>query len=662
MEKKVAFYVRCSTHTQDHEYQKDILEKNLQRCTKLVHIYEEKESGFKSEKERPEMNALLNAVEQGKYDEIWATEYTRISRNQIDLLKIIKFLEGAPNTRGGKGVNLYIVKEGLNTLMDFDGDNPSRIVNPQAKMIISFFSCYGEMEVNTTRFRMLSGKKDSVKNSNYVGGTLPYGYKYHDNGNKNKPIYVDDKEKAIVLRIYRDYCIKGLSLYRLAKALNLEGIPTKNQIENRAKNHKPAWASTTLKKILTCNFYIGERIYSKEKIKLNDDLIFKELFEEIEGIPMYEYARRKLKNNKYIPKPHKESQLLMGVLKCSCGSKMYSFINSSKEGKISYLYSCYKNHMGHITGNKSCHSDLKSINIEKIDSLIWTFLKNKIDDFKIEMEKQVDIQESIDIQINLLNEKIENIKKEKIEINNRKERVEKAYIENIMEFESYKIRIKDLNDKLEEADRLIEEYKREIYKEEQKMNNWDIADEVKMNINRIESDKQLMKSYIDKMIKSITIYAAGNKANEVVIKLLANGIIADSPTWIVYNTRSMKELKFYYYNWFGRPLEWDNDKKFFNVKTELPKEDGEHKKIEWKTESIDPYLISDEYFAATSGLPLEYVKGMNKVSDQEFLKTKYTYSIEEFKHDCQQGDIFCGVMEFNIYPSLRKNKKKEENI
>lgn len=660
MKKKVAFYLRCSTEQQDYEYQENVMRNALPFGCELVKVYKEKISGFKDEDERPEMSALLNAVKEGQYDEIWATEYTRISRSQLNLLKIVQYLDNAPNARGGKGVNLHIVNGGYNTMDDVINEKdgslaPDAVINGGTRMILSLMSAYGDIEVKTTRARMSNGKKDSVKNSNYVGGTLPYGYKYHDNGRKNKPIYVDEEEKAIVLRIFRDYCLKNMSLHQLTKIFNYEGILTKNQIENKDKRTRPIWRATTIRSILTCTFYIGEREYKGERIKLDDNLVFPELFEKVEGVPMYEYARKKLEENLNKPKPHGNVHILTGILRCSCGGKMRCRTCRSRARNY-YSYTCYEKFLDYTRVEKHCHSDLTNINLEKLDSIIWTFLKNNIDEFKVEIEKQIHTEDKINAAIKLLKEKIKNVEDKKVEIKRQKERAFHAYVKGSTEPEFYENIMKDFNKQEKGLLKLVDDYNREIYQEKIKLKNWDIADEVKMNIDRIENDKELMKSYVQKLIKSILVYRANSSSGDVVIKIIANSVFIDRPSWIVFNTMYSRELEYYYQNWFGRPLDWDNERKIFTLETALSNPDQEHKALEWKTENTDPYLLSDEYFAATSGLPLEYVKGVKNIDFQEKTNHKFIYSVDEFKEDCKKKSMFRGVMKFSIYPILKKDQ------
>lgn len=92
-------YSRCSTISQNLDYQIDLLEKA--GCEK---IYQEKASG--KDVQRIELVKMLDFVRQD--DEIVITSMSRISRNVKDLLDLVELLKN-------KGVSLVILDQDLDT-------------------------------------------------------------------------------------------------------------------------------------------------------------------------------------------------------------------------------------------------------------------------------------------------------------------------------------------------------------------------------------------------------------------------------------------------------------------------------------------------------------------------------------------------------------------
>ena len=83
-------------------------------------------------------------------------------------------------------------------------------------ILYSFFSKEQSVKVSTT----LDAKRGSGK---YISAFAPYGY-IKSPENKHK-LVVDEYAGQIVKRIFREY-LSGKSMYKIAEALNQEGIVT----------------------------------------------------------------------------------------------------------------------------------------------------------------------------------------------------------------------------------------------------------------------------------------------------------------------------------------------------------------------------------------------------------------------------------------------------
>lgn len=83
-------YARCSTLAQDAEYElKVLMEKGVPR----ENIYIEYVSGGKTRDQRVEYDKLMKVLEQNPGSELYATDLTRIARNNKDVYELVEFIQ-----------------------------------------------------------------------------------------------------------------------------------------------------------------------------------------------------------------------------------------------------------------------------------------------------------------------------------------------------------------------------------------------------------------------------------------------------------------------------------------------------------------------------------------------------------------------------------------
>lgn len=526
MEKRIAFYLRCSTSEQEHKYQEDILTSQLTKECTFVGIYKEKLSGFKKETERPEMNKLLNDIRNGKINCVMATEFTRISRDVLNLLTIIKELNGLK-------CNLYIHKEGLNTL-DSEGN-----VNVMVQMIISVFAQFGQIEAEALKYRMKNGKLSSALSGNYIGGNLIYGYSYINKGIRDKEIIIDSYQKEIVLRIFNSFVIQGKTLNKITAELNIDKVKTKtkfierkNKDENfleKVKNTK--WSMVQVRSILLSKMYIGineytENIGTKEypvyksyEIKLSKELIFNELNEVWEGDTIWNKAQEKLITNKNASKPHRGNIFLLSdKMYCGeCGKKMIIKYLSQKTKTVKKEIKNYycKSRFDKRFGIENECKNNKYIELSKLDKMIWLLILNKSNALK-ELVNESENDNSNESEINELNNKIESANSE-IENKKSKRKNLQRYAADNGETDDFKNDIKVINTDIQQLNRIIVEYKSRINEIQIEKQNYSVLDNVIEKLSEIEKDKTLQKNYINKIIKKIEVY---NDSKNIILKVI----------------------------------------------------------------------------------------------------------------------------------------------
>ena len=336
-----AIYSRVSTEEQDYSKQTNELKDYASRNgIEVVYVFEEKESGFNND--RPEFQKLMKLTK-SEIDIVLVWELSRISRRAI-------YLQQQVQEFTDKGINIFALKEGVNTL------NADGSINISAKTLIGFVSIIAEQEAATLKERTISSRRNHIfREGKSYTGTAPYGYDI-----ENKTLVINEKEAEVVRKIF-DLSIKGYSAYRIPIILNSEWIFNK-------KGNK--WTVGTIRTILENPVYMGKAEYcvSSEKPKKGKKyrkilrtetvntpaIITPEIFERSKEQIKIRTNRSKSFGTKHLP-------LLRGLIVCpNCGRK-YTFKASSR------YYFC-----NNLIDGKLCNT--KTIT-SKLDSIIWNVIK-----------------------------------------------------------------------------------------------------------------------------------------------------------------------------------------------------------------------------------------------------------------------------------------------
>ena len=113
--------------------------------------------------ERPELERLMREVKQGLISVVLVWKIDRFGRNVRDFLNLLYELEEYK-------VNFCSITENL--------DTSNEMGKATAKIMMTVYSVFSEMETTTRRDRMLGGRMKKVeRDGNWIGGTPPFGYK-----------------------------------------------------------------------------------------------------------------------------------------------------------------------------------------------------------------------------------------------------------------------------------------------------------------------------------------------------------------------------------------------------------------------------------------------------------------------------------------------------
>ncbi|UAB83877.1 recombinase family protein [Zunongwangia sp. SCSIO 43204] len=377
---KVAIYARVSTvDKQDYKRQIEELTDKIKRdgySEENIDVFSESISGYKFDKERPEMSKLNRIIEEDNdfYTRIYVSEISRIGRKPKKIRDIIEFWNDA-------GVDLYIHNIGQNTLQP-NGDR-NTVVNTIIHVLIEFAHSEGELFKQRSR----SGLFSSAKAGRAGGGKyLPYGYRR----DKHKMLVIDDSEADIIERIFKLYR-KGNGTKVISGILNNEKVPTRTnkalkgkelnfKIKKKAEDIQ--WSDKQVHDFLKNTIYKGERRFKGEILKA-PAIVPAELFDECTEIRKNKTHKNHLTIYEY---------LLKNKITCGCCGRNY--------------FAKFKPHTG---GDKVyiCSSRLKTkgncgnagVNISLIESAIYNeiisstsilkYINNK-DEVKKRMEEELE--------------------------------------------------------------------------------------------------------------------------------------------------------------------------------------------------------------------------------------------------------------------------------
>ena len=296
--KKNYAYLRVSTDAQDETHQKESINKycasnniNIERF-----IVDHGVSGFKTDiQDRQGLQEVLSLAQEGEIDKLIIFESSRLSRNHIQSLVVISELSKY-------GVKIVSVTEGI-----INEGETSELLN-------SIRAFINQTESKKMGIRIKSAKDLMVKNNQFLGGSVPLGYKVVD-----KYLKVDEALRPIIKDTFQIY-------------LNYGSKKAKQHLES---NNFKISTTQTLMQILRNRCYIGYPYKTKEhlnvfveELKIIDDSLFHEVQNAIKKRTTYSKSKTLT---------DRTDLLCESIIYHACGEKMH--INSSQNNP-SIFYRC----------------------------------------------------------------------------------------------------------------------------------------------------------------------------------------------------------------------------------------------------------------------------------------------------------------------------------
>ncbi|MGM9988302.1 MAG: recombinase family protein [Bacillaceae bacterium] len=430
--KDVALLLRKSRGLEEdlEKHKQDLIELCINNNWRYT-IYEE--LGTSTEIEyRPEMQKLLDDINDDLYDGVLVVDKDRLSRESTGQALINK------------------------TLMDNDCliITPNKIydLNNESDILMSEVEdLFARIEYRAISKRFRRGKRRGAKMGNWVNGTPPFPYRYNA---ETKGLDVDE-EKTKWYRFMIDQFFAGKPFYEIAWELNRMGIKTQ-----KGGN----WHENGVRRILLSEVHLGRIIYNKSegsghKNKKAKKLIFKPREEwfikenchkALKTQDEHDKILATLSSRRKVPKTSVQIKLpLAGLLKCGKCNKSLSVGRRKYKNEFKFIVrTC---HSTDFIGNK-CGNSAGDAWI--IMDFLSKRLKNKID----EIEKNIKEGERFIVDTSNYQIKIDAAQNQ---INKKEKAIERAYFayeEGEQSFEKYKERADILRREIKKLEDQIKSY------------------------------------------------------------------------------------------------------------------------------------------------------------------------------------------------------------
>ena len=396
-EKKIAgLYIRVSTEDQAREgFSLPEQEKRLRAMCEykgyeIYKLYKDAGISAKTGNIRPAFEELLQDIRDKKCNTIVVLKLDRLTRSVFDLEGIMNFLEE-------NNAYLDCANEEINT------------TNSSGKMVARLLTTVSQNEIERTSERTKFGLSGAIKEG-HIPARAPLGYKHID-----KKLVPDPLTKDIVLRIYNLY-FEGKSYYNIATIFNEEQVLGKTN-----------WKDTGILRIISNEVYKGDYVHGK---RTNHPTLYRDVVEPIISKEMWENCQvQKKKNQKNYMRT--QTYIFLQKLKCPrCGRILAGGASHKIKSDKWYFYYRCENCKNNIHEDK-IEDKIKILlaDILEYDNVVNEFflpvLKSKVDNPKEQLEKELK------------------------SLNNKRDRIRKAYIDELFTEEEFKQESKLIENQIE---------------------------------------------------------------------------------------------------------------------------------------------------------------------------------------------------------------------
>ena len=489
--KTAGIYIRVSTEDQAREGFSlgEQEEKLLQLCKfkelEVYKVYKDAGISAKDMEHRPQFQAMLKDMKEGKINYIVAYKLDRITRSVRDLEELISVLEQ---------YNCFL-------LCDRDDVNTS---TANGKFFVRMLTVLSQLEIEIVSERTKFGLNGAIK-SGHIPGQRPFGY----TKSEDKKMIVDNATKPYIEKIF-DMYLEGKSFQQIANYFKENNIYPKKK-----------WRDTTIQKIIDNKIYMGDyeqykRIGKQENL---EPIVYMNVVEPIISRAKWEECQKQKERNQ---RTYTRDRIytFFQRLKCpDCGKIMKCKGSGGTKRKYMY-YTC-----------EHCHVNFNENYVEELlESFIYDLLEYDMAVKKFFLPILEDKNNKIDT--TTIDKEIRNLEKQR-------DRIKQAYIKGIVEMEDFKEDYKLIEDKLAN----LESKKLELinlenfnYSPHELLAERDLEREKMIRLDTLNSllkskwndmDKSEKQEFISKFIDTIEI-KKDSKGNLILEKInFRNGFIKE---------------------------------------------------------------------------------------------------------------------------------------
>ncbi len=355
MSTRAAVYARVSTDEQAQNFSiPHQLEQLRAYCTMRNYtiVSEYIDAGYSgTSPERPEYNRLLNDCRGGRVDIVLVYRIDRFFRSNRHMYNALGELEEW-------NVGFASVTESFDTS------------SAMGKAMLGMLSTFAEWERNTFIERSHHGMRKAVREGQYSGGIVAYGYRFDP---ETKRLDIDEDEAPIVRRIFHLCVDERLSTAAIAERLNAEGVPTKYGREGRGVRGKATankWRAGRINNMLKNRAYCGEWTYGRRSKKRRPELTRGQCPAIVRPATVDAAAAQLRRNNTWASRNARRSYLLRGLVICGTCNHHYSgtYYTRASGEEVQY-YRCNRDAARRAYLGESCGAP--TLPAKFVEDLVW---------------------------------------------------------------------------------------------------------------------------------------------------------------------------------------------------------------------------------------------------------------------------------------------------
>ena len=310
--------------------------------------------------ERPDIQRLIEDIEDGLIDTVIVKDRSRIGRNYVEV---------------GKLTEEFFLKHEIRLISVLDGSDSANGADEFSPFRDIMNEWYAKDISKKTRASLQARGREGKK----MSSRPIYGYKTDEDGEW----IIDEYAAEIVRRIFTMY-LNGTGVVSIANTLTKEKILTPMQYKHGTTVKYTEWCAGTIRQLLKHREYVGDTVNFKTvkpsfKSKRfsyrpsQENMIFEGTHEAIISHETFEDVQIMMKIKAGHPtQNNRMKSLFSGLLKCAdCGANLTTQHKTTKKGQCtSYICSLYRRHFHQCTSHFIREDDLMKTVAHHLERLV----------------------------------------------------------------------------------------------------------------------------------------------------------------------------------------------------------------------------------------------------------------------------------------------------